>query len=81
MPQEFNPAAVPINYTLNFQHVNLLLEGLGKLPYERVEPLYSALRSAALQALKTAEQAHHESVASEAGQIHALPQEAHEAQA
>ena len=60
MQQPFNPASVPINYTLNFQQVNLLLEGLGKLPHERVEQLYNAMRSAALQTLQDAEQAHNE---------------------
>ena len=56
MSQPFNPAEVPINYTLNFQQVNLLLEGLGKLPYERVEQLYTALRSVGLNTLQDAEQ-------------------------
>ena len=60
MQQPFNPASVPINYTLNFQQVNLLLEGLVKLPHERVEQLYNAMRSAALQTLQDAEQAHNE---------------------
>ena len=32
MSQQFNPAAVPINYTLNFEQVNLILEGLAELP-------------------------------------------------
>lgn len=66
MQQPFNPASVPINYTLNFQQVNLLLEGLGKLPYERVEQLYSAMRGAALQALRDSEQAYNEAVEREA---------------
>jgi hypothetical protein len=55
--QTFNPANVPIYYTLSFQQVNLLLEGLGKLPYERVEQLYVGLRTVALQTLQAAEQA------------------------
>lgn len=58
MQQPFNPAAVPIQYVLNFQQVNLVLEGLGKLPYERVEQLYTAFRGAALQSLQAAEQAY-----------------------
>lgn len=66
MQQPFTPASVPINYTLNFQQVNLLLEGLGKLPYERVEQLYSAMRGAALQALRDSEQAYNEAVEREA---------------
>ena len=83
MQQPFNPAAVPINYTLNFQQVNLLLEGLGKLPHERVEQLYNAMRGAALQTLQEAEQAHNEAAEreAEAGRIRALPPEATEVQA
>lgn len=83
MQQPFNPASVPINYTLNFQQVNLLLEGLGKLPYERVEQLYSAMRGAALQTLQDSEQAYNEAVEreAEAERIRALPPEATEVQA
>lgn len=83
MQQPFNPASVPINYTLNFQQVNLLLEGLGKLPYERVEQLYSAMRGAALQTLQDSEQAYNEAAEreAEAGRIRALPPEATEVQA
>ena len=66
MQQPFTPGSVPINYTLNFQQVNLLLEGLGKLPYERVEQLYSAMRGAALQTLRDSEQAYNEAVVREA---------------
>lgn len=66
MQQPFNPASVPIQYTLNFQQVNLLLEGLGKLPHERVEQLYTAIRGAALQSLQAAEQAHNEAAEREA---------------
>ncbi len=83
MQQPFNPASVPINYTLNFQQVNLLLEGLGKLPHERVEQLYNAMRGAALQTLQDAEQAYNEAAEreAEAERIRALPPEATEAQA
>lgn len=83
MQQPFNPASVPINYTLNFQQVNLLLEGLGKLPYERVEQLYSAMRGAALQTLQDSEQAYNEAAEreAEAERIRALPPEATEVQA
>lgn len=83
MQQPFNPATVPINYTLNFQQVNLLLEGLGKLPYERVEQLYSAMRGAALQTLRDSEQAYNEAVEreAEAERSRAIPPEATEAQA
>lgn len=83
MQQPFTPATVPINYTLNFQQVNLLLEGLGKLPYERVEQLYSAMRGAALRTLQDAEQAHNDAAEreAEAERIRALPPEVVEAQA
>ena len=84
MQQPFNPASVPINYTLNFQQVNLLLEGLGKLPHERVEQLYNAMRGAALQTLQDAEQARNEAAEreAEAERIRSLPpEEATEAQA
>lgn len=83
MQQPFNPASVPINYTLNFQQVNLLLEGLGKLPYERVEQLYSAMRGAALQTLQDSEQAYNEAVEreTEAERIRAIPPKATEVQA
>lgn len=83
MQQPFNPASVPINYTLNFQQVNLLLEGLGKLPHERVEQLYTAMRSVALQALQDAEQAHNEAAAreAEAERVRDLPPEPAEASA
>ncbi len=77
MQQPFNPATVPINYTLNFQQVNLLLEGLGKMPYERVEQLYGAMRGAALQTLQDAEQAQREA---EAERIRALAPAVMEAQ-
>jgi len=81
--QPFSPASVPINYTLNFQQVNLLLEGLGKLPYERVEQLYSAMRGAALQALQAAEQAYNEVAEreAEAERVRNLPQAVAEDQA
>lgn len=70
--QPFNPAEVPINYTLNFQQVNLLLEGLGKLPFEKVEQLYQGMRSVALQTLQAAEAAHKEA-AEKAVATDALP--------
>ncbi|MFA5630297.1 MAG: hypothetical protein WC997_02195 [Porticoccaceae bacterium] len=44
----FDPAAVQIGYSLNFEQVNLILEALGKLPFERVEALYSGMRAHAL---------------------------------
>jgi hypothetical protein len=58
--QTFNPAEVPINYTLNFQQVNLLLEGLGELPRKRTDGFYEQFRGVALQTLQAAEVAHKE---------------------
>ncbi len=58
--QTFNPAEVPINYTLNFQQVNLLLEGLAELPRKRTDGFYEQFRGVALQTLQAAENAHKE---------------------
>ena len=56
-PVQFNPADVPINYTLNFHQVNLILEGLNELPRKRTEGFYEQIRSVALSTLQAAEQA------------------------
>lgn len=53
----FNPAEVPINYTLNFNQVNLILAGLAELPRKQSEGFYDQFRAVALQALKAAEDA------------------------
>lgn len=55
--QPFNPAEVPINYTLNFQQVNILLKGMGKLPREETDGFYEQFRGVALSTLQAAEQA------------------------
>lgn len=58
MPQApFNPAEVPISYTLNFNQVNLILEGLAELPRKKSEGFYDQFRAVALQTLKAAEEA------------------------
>ena len=36
--------------------VNLILSGLGKLPFEQVESLYMGIRNLALQSLQAAEE-------------------------
>lgn len=59
-PVPFNPADVPINYTLNFHQVNLILEGLNELPRKRTEGFYEQMRSVALSTLQAAEAAHNE---------------------
>lgn len=58
--QPFNPAEVPINYTFNFQQVNLLLEGLSELPRKKTDGFYEQLRGVALQTMQAAEAAHKE---------------------
>ena len=50
------PNEVQITVTLALPAVNLVLAGLGKLPYEQVDSLVNGLRSAALQALQAAEE-------------------------
>ena len=52
-----NPNQVPINYTLTLDQVNLILAGLGKLPFEQVSEFVNGIRGVALQALKEAEEA------------------------
>jgi hypothetical protein len=56
--QLFNPAEVPINYTLNFSQVNLILEGLAELPRKKTEGFFEQLRGVAVQTLQIAEAAH-----------------------
>lgn len=51
-----NPNQVPINYTLTLDQVNLILAGLGKLPFEQVSEFVNGIRSVALQALQQAEE-------------------------
>lgn len=58
--QPFNPAEVPINYTLNFQQVNVLLKGMGKLMREETEGFYEQFRGVALQTMQAAEASHKE---------------------
>lgn len=60
--QPFNPAEVPINYTLNFHQVNLILEGLDELKRKQSNGFYDQFRNVALQTLQVAEQAHKEAV-------------------
>ena len=60
MTTTFNPAEVPINYTINFNQVNLILAGLAELPRKQSEGFYDQFRAVALQAMKQAEDAHKE---------------------
>lgn len=63
MPQApFKPAEVPINYTLNFNQVNLILAGMAELPRKQTEGFYDQFRAVALQTLQTAEAVHNEAV-------------------
>lgn len=69
----FDPMSVPINYTLNFHQVNLILEGWSKLPREKTEGLYENVRGVALQTLQAAEEAHRLAVAEGANSSDAPP--------
>jgi len=54
----FNPASVPINYTLNFQQVDLILKGLRELPRKESEGFYDQFRAVAVQTIQAAEHLH-----------------------
>ena len=56
--QPFNPNNVPINYTLNFAQVNVLLLGMKKLPREQTEGFYEQFQAVALQTIQAAEHLH-----------------------
>lgn len=60
--QMFNPGAVPIQFTLNFAQVNVLLKGMSKLPREETEGFYEQFKGHAVQTLQTAEAAHNEAI-------------------
>lgn len=55
---QFKPSEVPITLTLNFPQVNLILQGLGKLPFDSVESLYVGIRNAAVATMQKAEADH-----------------------
>lgn len=57
MAQPFDANQVPINVTLNLPQVNTILEGLGELPFKKVEGIYNGLREVALKTLHQAEAA------------------------
>lgn len=56
MQNQFNPLSVTIEPKLNYLQVGLILEGLGKLPFERVDQAYLSLRDMMQTALTQAEQ-------------------------
>lgn len=58
MSEQFNPANVAINYTLNFAQVNLILKGLAELPRKETDGFYDQFRAVALQTLQAAEYLH-----------------------
>lgn len=60
--QPFNPAEVPINYTLNFNQVNVILAGMSELPRKQTDGFYDQFRAVALQTLQAAEVAHNEAI-------------------
>lgn len=57
MAKPFDANQVPINVTLNLPQVNTILEGLGELPFKKVEGIYNGLREVALKTLQQAEAA------------------------
>lgn len=61
-----NPNQVPITLTLNIEQINAILDGLGELPFKRVEGLATAIRNHAIQRLQEAEQ---EALAANASQV------------
>ena len=63
---KFNPTDVPINITLRYQEINLILNALGKLPFDQVAPLYGLIHSEAIRVIQDAEKAHQESIEWEA---------------
>ena len=71
--QPFNPAEVPINYTLNFNQVNVILAGMAELPRKQTDGFYDQFRAVALQTLQIAEAAHNEAV-EKANRPEPLPQ-------
>ena len=50
-----NPNEIAIRYDLNLDQVNTILEGLGQLPFNRVDQLVNGMRTIALSALREAE--------------------------
>lgn len=70
----FNPAAVPITYVLDYPQVNLLLEALGKLPFEQVEELYLHMRLVAVQTIQEA-QAQHQQAKAKPANLTVVPKE------
>lgn len=55
---KFNPASVIINLALGYLDVNKILHALGKLPYDEVRGLITAIQSAGLQQVQAAEDEH-----------------------
>jgi hypothetical protein len=51
---QFDPAEVPINYTLNLAQVNLILECLAEIPRKRTDGFFEQFRDTAVQALQSA---------------------------
>lgn len=42
--KKFNPTDVPINFVLGYQEINLILTGLGQLPFDHVAQIYQKLQ-------------------------------------
>lgn len=50
-----DPNQVIVHCKLSFEQINLILQGLGKLPFETVIDLVNGIRDVAWQALKDVE--------------------------
>ena len=69
MADAFDPNNVPIALNFNLPQIQLVLKGLGKLPIEEGEGLYSAIRQAVGNTLQKAEAQHQADAAAAAKQV------------
>ena len=51
----FDPQQVTITFNFRLNQIDLIIEGLGKLPIERAGDLYNGIKAGALQTLQAAE--------------------------
>jgi hypothetical protein len=66
---QFDPAEVPINYTLNLAQVNLILECLAEIPRKRTDGFFEQFRDTAVQALQAAEKAHYQALEKQSAKV------------
>lgn len=69
MQQPFDPTSVPIQYTLSYSQVNLILEGLAELPRKRTDGFFEHLRAVALMTVQTAQAEHAKAEAQASAEI------------